>query len=450
MARPQRHLEAGTAATPAHSPRSTRRLLRLPRRLSPAWRRVSIGGGILLALLLIAVALSFLIDEPLRRYIEGQMNARLDGYTVRIGRADFHPIGLGIDFEDLVVTQNAHPDPPVARIPELSASVQWLALLRGRIVGDFGVRSPVIRIDRQHLKREVEDPKPVTQRDWQDALQAMYPLDINLFRVWDGQLTYIDEGPDARPLRLTQVYVRTGNIRNIESSERLYPSHLRVEAVVFGNGKLLIDGKADFLAEPHLGVLAKIHLENIELDYFKPILARQNFVLRRGAVSAVGDIEYSPSLKALHLDDAVVRGLDGDYVHTPRSGAKEEKAAAITARKAEEVANEPEIDLRVDRFRVENARVGFVNRATNSPYRVFLDDTQLTITNFSNHFANGTGKATLRARFMGAGAMAATGTFRPEREGPDFDLDVRSEEHTSEVQSLRLLVCRLLLDNKET
>jgi len=197
---------------------------------------------------------------------------------------------------------------------------------------------------------------------------------------------------------------------------------------VFGNGKLLIDGNADFLAEPHLGVLARIRLENIELDYFKPILARQNFVLRRGAVSAVGDIEYSPSLKAVHLDDAAVRGLDGDYVHTPRSGAKEEKAAAITARKAEEVANEPEIDLRVDRFRVENARVGFVNRATNSPYRVFLDDTQLTITNFSNHFANGTGKATLRARFMGAGAMAVTGTFRPEREGPDFDLDVRIED----------------------
>src|SRR5262245_24438786 len=347
MARPQRDLEAGPATNPAHSRHSTRRLLRLPRRLSTARRRVSIGGGILLALLLVAVALSFLVDEPLRSYIEGQMNARLDGYAVRIGRADFHPIGLGIDFEDLVVTQNAHPDPPVARIPQLSASVQWLALLRGAIVADFGVSSPVIHIDRQHLKREAEDPKPVSQHGWQDALEAMYPLKINLFRVWDGQLTYIDDGPDARPLRLTQIYVRTGNIRNIESPERVYPSHLRVEAVVFGNGKLLVDGNADFLAEPHPGVLARIRVENIELDYFKPILARQNFALRRGAVSAVGDIEYAPSLKAVHLDDAVVRGIEGDYIHTSRSGTKEKDAAASAARKAEEVANEPEIDLRV-------------------------------------------------------------------------------------------------------
>src|SRR5258705_1117579 len=35
-------------------------------------------------------------------------------------------------------------------------------------------------------------------------------------------------------------------------------------------------------------------------------------------------------------------------------------------------------------------------------------------------------------------------------ENGDFDFIVRSEEHTSELQSLRHLVCRLLLEKKKT
>ena len=35
-------------------------------------------------------------------------------------------------------------------------------------------------------------------------------------------------------------------------------------------------------------------------------------------------------------------------------------------------------------------------------------------------------------------------------EHPGIDVQVRSEEHTSELQSLRHLVCRLLLEKKKT
>src|SRR5258706_3472644 len=40
------------------------------------------------------------------------------------------------------------------------------------------------------------------------------------------------------------------------------------------------------------------------------------------------------------------------------------------------------------------------------------------------------------------------GTFPEERNGGTLDLDARSEEHTSELQSLTNLVCRLLLEKK--
>ena len=65
--------------------------------------------GLAVAVVLIAVALAFFVDEPMRRVTERQMNARLKGYTARIGRLDFHPLGFGIDFHDVVLIQNAHP-----------------------------------------------------------------------------------------------------------------------------------------------------------------------------------------------------------------------------------------------------------------------------------------------------------------------------------------------------
>src|SRR3712207_8149060 len=47
---------------------------------------------------------------------------------------------------------------------------------------------------------------------------------------------------------------------------------------------------------------------------------------------------------------------------------------------------------------------------------------------------------------------AVEGARRPRRRPPvgDHHLDVRSEEHTSELQSRQYLVCRLLLEKKKT
>jgi hypothetical protein len=47
--------------------------------------------------------------------------------------------------------------------------------------------------------------------------------------------------------------------------------------------------------------------------------------------------------------------------------------------------------------------------------------------NFSNQRTEGTATATLTGRFMGSGATAVTATFRPEINGPDFDVNARIE-----------------------
>jgi hypothetical protein len=379
------------------------------------------------ALVVALVAASLLIDEPLRRYVEGRVNESLDGYTVRIGRLDFHPLGFSVDFEDLVVTQDAHPDPPVAHIPRWAASVHWRALLRGRLVGNVSVERPVLHVDLAHLRREAEDPVPVERRGWQEAVRAMYPLEINLFTVADGEVTYVDAGPEARPLRLSAVQVRAENIRNVASRDRVYPSPFRLEAAVFERGALVVDGDADFLAAPHPGVLAQIRLDGLELDYFRPILARQGLQVRGGVLSAEGNAEYAPSIRAVHVEQATVQGVAVDYVRTPARQGQAAAAARTAVRAAEQASNRPDLQFRVGRLRVSDSSVGFVNRSTRPEYRVFLSDATLDVRNLSNHFVEGPAQVRLTGRFMGSGATTATGTFRSDVDGPDFDLDVRIE-----------------------
>ena len=126
-------------------------------------------AGAVAGVVVAAVVASFFIDEPLRRYVERQMNARLQGYTVRIGALDFHPFGFAVDLKDVTVTQDAHPDPPVARVSALSASVQWRALLHARVVADLLVERPALHLNLPQLAHEARDEVPVQERGWQDS-----------------------------------------------------------------------------------------------------------------------------------------------------------------------------------------------------------------------------------------------------------------------------------------
>jgi hypothetical protein len=69
-------------------------------------------GGALIAVLVIVFALGFFIDEPLRTSLEQKLNERLQGYTARLGAAHFSLLGFSVELRDLVIKQEANPDPP--------------------------------------------------------------------------------------------------------------------------------------------------------------------------------------------------------------------------------------------------------------------------------------------------------------------------------------------------
>src|ERR1041385_8787984 len=76
-------------------------------------------AGVVAFFLLLLFVLAYMIDEPLRRKVERDMNARLTGYSVRIGKLDSLPIGLSRDLEEFFLSQRPHPAPPIAYIPDM-------------------------------------------------------------------------------------------------------------------------------------------------------------------------------------------------------------------------------------------------------------------------------------------------------------------------------------------
>lgn len=384
-----------------------------------------IGAGILILIVLLIIA-SFFVDEPMRRSMERGMNASLKGYTVQIPKLHFSLFGLSVTLRDLSIRQQQNPNPPVLIVPRLKASVQWGELITGHLVADFLMDKPRLNLNLPQLEAENRDETPMKDKGWQDAVDKIYPLKINLWRINDADVVYLDD-PKQPPLHIEHLYVRANNIRNIHSREHVYPSPVHAEAVVFGSGHGVLDGHADFLAKPIPGLHTNFQLDKVPLDNLKSIVKRANLELKGGTLSTHGELEYAAKTKNVHVADLVIQGVRADYIHTaataPAETARKQKVAAA----AKEASNRSDMDLRLDRFEIRNADIGLVNRAKNPAYRAFISGTNLTITNLSNKFEHGPATVTVTGRFMGSGTARATAHFRPEKSGPDFDLDAAIE-----------------------
>ncbi|GFO62409.1 DUF748 domain-containing protein [Geomonas paludis] len=377
--------------------------------------------GIVVSLVLIVFIASFFIDEPLRRTTERRMNQSLKGYKVRLPKLHFSLIGLSITLKGLTISQEAHPQPPVAEFPYLRASVQWREILSGKLVGDMRVDGPKVHVNLLQLKAEAASKVPMKQKGWQQAFEAIYPLKINLLKITDGSLTYIDQDP-KRPLKLSGLSLTANNIRNIHLPDKVYPSDFRLETDIFGSGHGTVEGRANFLAEPTPAVKAAIELAKVPIAYFAPMAARSNVRIEGGVLSASGNVEYGRKVQTVRLKKLSIHGVKLDYIHTVQTARAEARRAEKVKEAAKEVSNKPDLILTIEHFSLTESNVGFINTYGGRKVRLFLSDANLYLDNFSNQFSKGPAKARLSGRFMGSGATQATATFRPEDKGPDLDL----------------------------
>jgi hypothetical protein len=389
----------------------------------------SVGRGVWIAVgavLALAVVLYFTSDAILRRTIERGINQHLKGYSAHVGAAHFHLFGFSIDLVDTRVAQNAHPDPPVMDLPRLHASVQWQALLRLRVVADFLLDGPRFYLNLPQFRAEENDPTPVADKGWQQALEAIYPLKINVFRIRNAEVVYKDEGP-YRPLHLSHLELRAGNIRNIASPNDAYPSTLSVEAVVFDTGRLSLDGRANFLAVPHVTMKGAYTLDRIALDYFKPIAAKYNLQVQGGSLASSGNFEYATQTSQVHVQKAEIRHVEIEYVHASETAGAEQRQAHQVKRSVKEASNSPATSLTLDQLDIAQSTLGFRNDSGKPPYRLFVSDASIHLSNVTNRGEWGQARGAASGKFMGSGPTVIDLNLKPQGKQMDMDLAVKIE-----------------------
>jgi hypothetical protein len=384
-------------------------------RRGPVWILVAA----VLALVLLFVVSHF--DEYLRRTLESKINQRLHGYHVSLAHAHLNPIGLALTLNGLVIRQDANPEPPVADVPRLTASVEWREIFAGHLVADAVFDAPRVHLNLPQLRQEDRDQVRVQDRGWQQALESIYPLKFNLIQVRNGDLVYIDTDP-KKPFHISQWNATASNIRNIRSRDRVYPSPIHTDGVVFETGKAVLDGNADFLAEPFPGFHAVYKVENVPLERLNTFGKRANMTISGGTLFSQGEFEYGPKHREARIADVTVRGLHLDYTHTAATSTAEKARGKEVAKVAK---NQTPMPVEIERLRLVDGNLGLITPAKDRRVRVYINGADLDVTNFSSGFRKGPAKAVLNGHFNGSGTVHGTATFRPTRSGPDFNLAVQ-------------------------
>jgi len=371
---------------------------------------------------------SYSIDPLIRARVEREMNQNLKSYHTRVLQAHLQLLDGVLTLRGVTVVQNAHPSPPVGKIPILRASIQWHELLSRRVVASFRLIQPRIHINMAQFHAERSGKTSLRQEGWQDALQNIYPFKINRFTVQDGSFVYIDESDPTRPLHLEHLFFDVDNIRNIHAPDQTYPSPLHAETVVFGSGQARIKGRANFLEKPFPGVLVAYHVERVPLSQLEPEIRHANLDVSGGMLQSDGLAEYSPRLRRAELYDASINGVSLTYTHSPHTAEAEKQRVLEVKASAQQVNNQPGVLLKVDRLRINDGSATYVDQTAQPNYKLYLSNLDLSLRNLSNQAGEGFSTIDLHGNFMGSGEATLTGDFRPRKPTPDFDANLAIEK----------------------
>ena len=380
-------------------------------------------GGFFATLLVAVFIASFFLDDIVRARTQAAMNSKLKGYHVALGHAHLQLLGGVLTLNGVKVIQEAHPRPPVADIATMRFTIQVKELFSRRVVADVLLSHPKLHIDQTQFVAEKKSSVPLRQKGWQDALEAAYPFKINRFTIYQGDVVYIQDRVN-KPLHLANLNFVADNIRNIHAPENDYPSRFHATVVIFDIGRATIDGHANFLEEPFPGARAKYTIQNVPVSAFDPEIRQINLTVSGGRLASNGLLEYSPKITRVEVDNATIDGVAVGYVHAPETKKAEANRVKATGKEIEKENNRRAVEISVRDLDVVHSNFSFLDKTSNPNYKLFINDTELTIKNLSNHQTQGPAELTLRGKFMGTGDTNIAGDFLASGQGPAFDLKV--------------------------
>jgi hypothetical protein len=372
---------------------------------------------------MLVFVVSFFLDGILRPRIEKKMNTSLKGYSAALPYAHLQLVGFTLTLQNLTVVQLAHPSPPVAVFPLIRFQIDWKGLILGRVVANVLLEHPRCHVDQTQFSAEHKDPTPLRQKGWQEALQNAYPFTINRFVIDDGDIIYV-ESDATKPLHLSHLDFDSDNIRNISEPQRLYPSWFRARLVIFGQGHMSLEGRANYLMRPFPGVQARYSLTDAPLAPITMASHHINVAIFGGTLDSSGFIEYSPVVTNVDIYKTTVHATSITYTHRRKTQNAEARRVDLAGKEIKKETNRRAVDIHMRELDVERSKLVFDDQNSVPPFTLFIDDTNLKVINLVNHSTQVPAQLALDGRFMGSGKTDVTGAVSAYGKSPNVKLNI--------------------------
>jgi hypothetical protein len=243
-------------------------------------------------------------------------------------------------------------------------------------------------------------------------------IDVHRFEIRDGRFAFDDKEMTPE----WNLYVSDTNleIRNFSNHVQNGKADLDLRGDFMGVGKTEVRGTF-VAAEPSFDV--NYNLSDVPVGVFTPQIKSVNLIVVGGAFGSHGHLQYSPRITNIRIDDAAVNKVDVTYFHTAETKKAEAQRVTATGKQVQKQNNRPAVNLDLTNFRIEDSRFTFDNREMKPEWKLYMTDTNLQLSNLSNHQQHGLANVQLRGNFMGSGKTLVTGTFLPSMQGPEFNMN---------------------------
>lgn len=267
------------------------------------WKVIVIVVGLLVC---VRIAMPYVI-----LHYANEKLAHLEGYYGHIDDIDLNLYRGAYVIKDIYIDNIEEKDTtPYFSAPRIDLSVEWNAIMDGKLVGEVEFDQPVINftLGKNLGEGEIKDDST----SFIKLVQDFMPLRINRFAVKNGEIHYIDLGRNpAVDIPMTAVNIEgTGLTNESDTTDTGLPASIKMDAALY-NGKLTVNTKLDPINKnPTFDLDAT--LTNTELTNFNNFFkAYGNFDVEKGSMGlfievAAREGEFTGYVKPLISDLKVV------------------------------------------------------------------------------------------------------------------------------------------------
>lgn len=204
------------------------------------WRTWGIVLGILVVLL---VAARLAMPSAIRWYVNRTLS-RSPLYQGQIGDVQIHLWRGAYSIEDVKMLKRTGLAPePLFATKRVDFSVQWDALLHGKVVGRVAMDEPALNFVQA---KDDSNSQTGAGGPWLEMLRDLFPFEINRAEIHNGSVHFLS--PDTDPpvnVYLSQMEASVDNLKNIQNSVTPQFATVKAEAMAMGNAKFQYQMKFD-------------------------------------------------------------------------------------------------------------------------------------------------------------------------------------------------------------